>query len=186
MATAVITLSWSILHPTSLFSPIIIHPTKERNSISSIGTVFWVKNVLFVITQFCHTVNQCFGSCSWSHWSWQAAAEKLSICCEVFHPSVIYSHRLQRRMMTLHASTFKSNLDRMLEFWERLISLFELQLWRYLKCPNNKIYTVIIRVSCDLSNFCKEREVTHYKCQSFSAPQTCSLKSHAKSSMSLT
>lgn len=73
-AIAVITLSWSILHPASLFSPIIIQPTKERNSTSSIRTgCFADKNVLFVIIQFCQVVNQCFGSCRWSHRSWQEA-----------------------------------------------------------------------------------------------------------------
>lgn len=97
-ATAVITLSWSILHPASLFSPIIIHPTKERNSISSIGTVFWVKNVLF-----CH--HPVLSDCESVFWQLQLESLKLAgsrssgklSVCRSFHLSVFRSHRLQQK-----------------------------------------------------------------------------------------
>lgn len=184
-ATAVITLSWSILHPASLFSPIIIHPTKERNSISSIGTVFWVKNVLF-----CH--HPVLSDCDSVFWQLQLESLKLAgsrssgklSVCRSFHLSVFCSHRLQqkkkKKSKTKEIKPPPKKQNNWLRFNHRWILdvklwfRFGVFAWEFCTCRTEiQLYwlfftmcTVIIAGNYDLdfSNFCKQPGLSHLLC----------------------
>lgn len=90
------------------------HPSPQRREILSqaSGAVFWVKNVLFVTIQFCRALNQCFGSCSWSRWSWQAGESGYKVCqfaAEFPRLWPFHSHR-SRRDTSLKNLCFKCDV----------------------------------------------------------------------------
>lgn len=139
----------------------------------------------FVIIQFCQIVNQCFGSCSWSHWSWQeaGAAEScqfVAVFIFQFFALTGCSKKKKKKSKTKEIKPPPKKQNNWLCFNHRWILdvklwfRFGVFAWEFCTCRTEiQLYwlfftmcTVIIAGNYDLdfSNFCKQPGLSHLLC----------------------